>query len=104
MNLVNHIKRQREFSLSTFGPFNGATGVLDHLKKELVEVEENPEDLFEWIDVIILAIDGALRSGFTAEEIAQALFRKQVINENREWPDWRTVEPGKAIEHVRHGE
>jgi hypothetical protein len=30
-----------------------------------------------------------------------ALKAKQTKNENREWPDWRTAAPGKAIEHIR---
>jgi len=53
------------------------------------------------VDVILLALDGAWRSGHTPEEIAQAITDKQSRNEAREWPDWRTAEPGMAIEHVR---
>lgn len=30
-----------------------------------------------------------------------ALEAKQTKNEGRQWPDWRTAQPGKAIEHVR---
>jgi hypothetical protein len=51
--------------------------------------------------VIILAIDGAARAGFSPQDISDALDAKQTINENRKWPDWRTVDPDKAIEHIR---
>ncbi|MGH6882853.1 MAG: dATP/dGTP pyrophosphohydrolase domain-containing protein [Hypericibacter sp.] len=30
-----------------------------------------------------------------------AVVAKQAVNEQRSWPDWRTADPDKAIEHVR---
>ena len=53
------------------------------------------------MDVIILAMDGAWRSGNTPEQIIAAIVAKQAKNERRTWPDWRTAQLGKAIEHVR---
>lgn len=100
-DLVSHLHRQREFSERTFGPGPRAAGVVDHIRKELREIEAAPGDLTEWIDVVILALDGAWREGWTPEEIALALSAKQAKNEGRTWPDWRTVAPGQAIEHVR---
>jgi hypothetical protein len=100
-DLVAHIRRQIGFSLETFGPVRGTKSVIDHIRKELIEIEEDPTDVCEWIDVIILALDGAWRSGFTAREIVAALDAKQTKNELREWPDWRTADPDRAIEHVR---
>lgn len=50
---------------------------------------------------MILAFDGALRSGHSPRRIISALVAKQAKNESREWPDWRTAAPGKAIEHIR---
>ena len=35
MNLLEHLRRQREWSESTFGPGNRTQGVLDHIRKEL---------------------------------------------------------------------
>lgn len=32
------------------------------------------------------------------------LVAKQERNEARDWPDWRTVPEGQAIEHIRTGE
>ena len=100
---VEHIDRQITFSRNTFGPGERRAGVIDHLRKELVEIEEAGADdvLNEWVDVIILAFDGAWRSGATSHQIIAGIKAKQAKNEAREWPDWRTADPTKAIEHVR---
>lgn len=103
MDLIKHLHRQRDWSQRTFGPGDRTEGVLDHIRKELEEIEAEPGDLSEWIDVAILAFDGAWRSGYSPEQIVEALVAKQEKNESREWPDWRTAEPGKAIEHIRGG-
>lgn len=103
-DLIAHLYRQREFSFRTFGPGQRAKGVVEHIRKELLEIEAEPNALEEWIDVVILAFDGAARAGYTPEQIVTALFNKQVKNESRKWPDWRTVSPDKAIEHVRSSE
>lgn len=100
-DLVAHLTHQRDWSMHTFGPGERTAGVLDHISKELDEIEAKPDDLSEWVDVVLLALDGAWRAGFTPEEIAQAIASKQKRNESRKWPDWRTAELGKAIEHVR---
>jgi hypothetical protein len=96
-----HIEHQRQWSRETFGPGPRTAGVVDHIRKELVEVEENPLDLGEWVDVIILALDGAWRCGAEPHEIIAAVKDKQARNEAREWPDWRTAPEGQAIEHVK---
>lgn len=103
-DLVGHLYRQRAFSRGTFGPGDRTAGVIDHIRKELVEIEQETEPkarLGEWIDVVILALDGAWRSGASPEEIVAALDAKQERNERRDWPDWRTAPKDKAIEHVR---
>lgn len=104
VDLVGHIRRQQKFSEKTFGPFNQGPrllGVIDHITKELGEIRQDPKDLNEWIDIIILGIDGASRAGHSPEAIVEALVAKQTKNENRQWPDWRKADPTKAIEHVR---
>lgn len=107
-DLVQHLRRQAEFSLKTFGPGERVLGVCDHIRKELKEVEDDAkwghDTLGEWVDVIILALDGAWRSGHSPEQIADAIEAKQAKNERRKWPDWRTADPNKAIEHDRSGE
>lgn len=96
-----HIERQRAFSLRTFGPGPRTQGVTDHIAKELDEIREAPFDLDEWVDVIILALDGAWRAGGEPQQIIDAIKAKQAKNESRDWPDWRTADPDKAIEHDR---
>lgn len=100
-DLIAHLYRQRAWSERTFGPGSRAQGVVDHIRKELREVEADPGDLKEWIDVAILAFDGAWRCGAIPEMIVDALVAKQVKNEGRTWPDWHTMDPTKAIEHDR---
>lgn len=102
MDLIEHLERQSTWSRETFGPGHRSKGVVDHIRKELVEIEAEPLDLTEWVDVVILALDGAWRTGATPLEIAEAIEAKQSRNENREWPDWRSASEDQAIEHVRH--
>lgn len=100
-DLAQHLRRQAEFSARTFGPGARTAGVCDHIRKELLEVEADGGPLSEWVDVIILAFDGAWRCGATPEQIIDAIVAKQTRNELRRWPDWRTADPNKAIEHDR---
>lgn len=101
-DLDAHLKRQIQFSLKAFGPGPRSKGVVDHIRKELKEIEQEPFDLAEWIDVVMLGLDGAWCCGpHSPEEICAALAAKLSKNEKRDWPDWRTADPDKAIEHVR---
>lgn len=99
-DLVAHLYRQKAFSEKTFGPGPRTRGVLNHIKKEVAEVFNNPRDVTEWMDIVLLAFDGATRAGHTPEEIAAALEAKQTRNESRTWPDWRQASPDTAIEHL----
>jgi hypothetical protein len=99
-----HLARQAAWSEKTFGPGARTAGVCDHIRKELIEIESDPSDLKEWIDVVILALDGAWRCGGKPGEIIAQIVAKQTKNEGRNWPDWRTADPNKAIEHDRTGE
>lgn len=97
-----HLARQRRWSRETFGPGPRTKGVIDHIRKELSEIEAAPNDLGEWVDVVILALDGAWRAGHEPQQIIDAIKAKQARNEARVWPDWRTMSADQAIEHVRH--
>jgi len=100
-DLVSHLTRQRHFSLHTFGPGPRTEGICNHVRKELEEIARAPADLTEWIDVALLAFDGALRAGHAPATIASALAAKLAANQARTWPDWRSVAPGDPIEHIR---
>ena len=115
MDLKQHLIRQMAFSKATFGPGTRTNGVLDHIAKEIEEVREAGGSSDEWVDLVILSLDGLTRQlSFcnvgdrrikSAEDIAEMacgmIVGKQDRNENRTWPDWRTMSADKAIEHVR---
>lgn len=103
MNVIDaeHLQHQKDWSEKTFGPGNRTWGIIDHIKKELNEIAENPDDIYEWVDVIILAFDGAWRAGWEPQEIINAIKEKQLINEERQWPEWRTLSAHQAIVHIR---
>ncbi len=103
-DLVMHLHRQRAFSTHTFGPGPRTKGVVAHIRKELLEIESKPNDLEEWVDVVLLALDGAWRAGWLPDSIARAIEAKQTKNEGRAWPDWRTASPDAPIEHQRSAE
>lgn len=113
MDMHQHLLRQMAFSRATFGPGERRQGVCDHIRKELVEVEaeESPDAAAkEWVDVVILALDGLTRclraAGMSPDDAARTaclmIRAKQSRNEDRSWPDWRTSDPNKAIEHVKN--
>lgn len=116
MDLKQHLLRQMAFSHATFGPGRRTKGVIDHIRKELIEVEQSNGSAEEWIDVVILALEGLTRSlAFFTEDGArhpeyavnracELLLDKQRRNEARRWPDWRTMSADEAIEHDRSGD
>lgn len=95
---ADHIDRQRLWSSNTFGPGDRHEGVRDHILKEIDEAVSDPS---EWVDVIILALDGAWRAGMKPQDIIDGVIAKQTRNERRTWPDWRDQPQDKAIEHDR---
>ena len=115
MDLKHHLLRQMAFSHATFGPGQRTEGVIDHIKKELDEVLSAGKDdqTEEWVDVVILALDGLTRNvayftddqrtnpQIVIEVVCSAIIEKQCKNESRRWPDWRTTDPNKAIEHEK---
>ena len=100
-DLIGILHRQREFSAKTFGPGKRTKGIVEHIRKELVEVEGSNGSLDEWIDVLILALDATWRTGATPSEVVEALIEKSRRNETRKWSDWRKAPPDAAIEHLR---
>lgn len=86
MTPTTYIERHRVWSLNTFGNGRKTEGILKHIAKELEEIRTEPTNLEEWVDVMILALDGAWRVGYNAEEILNMLLYKQEINFDRTWP------------------
>lgn len=102
--LVAYLERQWSWSKETFGPALRTKGIVQHITKELREIEADPHDLAEWVDVIILAMDGFWRHGGKPSDLLPAMQAKQDRNFARTWPDWRTMGEDQAIEHDRSGE
>lgn len=100
-DLLPMLAAQRQWSKATFGPGTRLEGILAHITKELVEIRQDPHDVTEWLDVVILALDGAWRASYSPEEIVAALQAKYAKNRARTWPDWRTASEDSPIEHVR---
>lgn len=102
--LEAYLHRQWAWSKDTFGPALRTKGIVQHITKELREIEAKPHDLSEWVDVIILAMDGFWRHGGKPENLLPLMQAKQDKNFARNWPDWRSVSEDSAIEHDRSGE
>lgn len=90
-----------QWSRDTFGPGDRYQGVVAHIRKELDEVSADPADLEEWVDVALLAMDGAWRSaGANGAAFLAAMLAKDAKNRARTWPDWRTLNPDQVSEHI----
>lgn len=79
--------RLGEWSDSVFGDdryFNSGGSSL-HLQEEVKELHENPQDLLEYADCLMLIIDKARLEGFTMTDLALACERKLEINKIRKW-------------------
>ena len=98
-SLIPYIERQAEWSHRTFGPGLRTTGILNHIRKELLEIASDPSDLEEWIDVMILALDGYWRHGGHPLELMRRLQEKQNKNFARQWPPPQPEDV--AVEHIK---
>ncbi|TSD89160.1 DUF550 domain-containing protein [Mycobacterium sp. KBS0706] len=88
----------------TFGPRQTVAGVVDHIRRELIEVEANPADPMEPIDLLNLAVSLLRLAGATPDQICQLWRLKFGMLQARTWPDWRTADSDRAIEHDRSAE
>ena len=128
-NLVDLNKFQREFGEwadTVFGRSRGAVGPLNHLKKELVELEEaltalppfveqeegisgwqekenirRAHILEEYADCFLLLINSAYIQGIDMRTLMQAAAEKFEVCKNREWGP---VNDEGFAEHIREGE
>ncbi len=96
-DIGEYLKRQEEWSSRTFGHGTRTLGVTKHIEKEIAEIRAKPHDLFEWVDVIILAMDGYWRHGGSPESLMIALQAKQDKNFSRNWPT--PTSEDEAVEH-----
>jgi hypothetical protein len=87
MNIEEYCAEHKNWSQATFGPPTvfDVEKLVTHIGLELEEVRNHPSDVEEWVDIIILAIDGAWRTGHSPEAIQHALIKKQEKNKYRQW-------------------
>lgn len=86
ITMKKYLVDQMKWSRKNFGTSRRTKGIIEHIKKELIEVEENPTDLTEWIDVMILAFDGYWRHGGLPSDLMPHLIMKQRKNFKRVYP------------------
>lgn len=98
----DYLARQQAWSSEAFGPGKRTLGIVAHIRKELAEIEAEPDDLSEWIDVMILAIDGYWRHGGKPGMLMRDLRVKQRKNITRRWPAFQSED--QAVEHDRSAE
>ena len=106
MNLFSFLNRRARWSNETFGrtvnPAKMVSGILEHIRSEVKEIEIDPFDITETVDLILLAFELANRAGHTPHDLIKAIQAKQVINESRTWLPFveamraRHVEPHKG--------
>jgi len=89
-------EKQYKWSRETFGESTLESN-LDHLRDELDEIVENPNDIEEWADVMLLYMNASSFVGFTMDDIYKAVQKKYEKNVKRKWgkPDERGV-----VKHV----
>jgi hypothetical protein len=97
-SLTAIIERQRAFSLQAFGEGARTKGILEHISHEVEEVAAAPDDISEWVDLVLLSLDGAWRSGHSPAEIVAAITGKITTNAARTWP---SGSDDRAIFHER---
>ncbi len=98
---ADFLVRQSDWAERTFGPGPRTEELLKHIEKEIIEVRDSGGVAEEWVDIALLALNGAVRSGSSPFMVLCLLLAKQDLNEQRTWPDWCLAVPGEPQEHVR---
>ena len=96
-SLTAFMKDQEAWSRKTFGNGKRTEGTLKHIEKEIAEVRAKPDDLSEWIDIVILALDGYWRHG--GKDAIGDIIAKGKINRSRTY--LMPASDDEPSEHVR---
>lgn len=83
LDMEDLLQRQKRWSAATFGSGLRTVGNTAHIEKEIAEVRENPTSTEEWIDIVLLGIDGYWRAG--GRQIFKDLVKKQNRNMRRKY-------------------
>ena len=85
--LNKFVADRNKFSIQTFGTIEqrNHVGPLMHLKKEIEEVINAPNDRLEWADCFLLLLDAAFRNGYSMQDLIDFGIEKLEINKKRTW-------------------
>jgi hypothetical protein len=89
LNWDSYLLRHIEWGWLTFGTpeeGRGPRGPLDHALKEVAEIEASPKDIVEWIDAIILTIDGYFRAKGDPDVLKLNRIQYLATVEHQSWP------------------
>jgi ParB family chromosome partitioning protein len=91
------------WSRETFGCdlARGPIGPLRHLEKEAREAYENPTDMVEYADCLLLILDASRRAGLTPLRLVEIAAEKLKVVKRRVYPP---AAPDEPAEHDRTGE
>lgn len=96
-NFDEFMRWQESWSRKTFGDGKRVEGTLKHIEKEIAEVRAKSDDLSEWIDIVILALDGYWRNG--GKNAFKDIVAKGKINRSRTYP--MPTSEDEPSEHIR---
>lgn len=96
-NFTEFVRSKLKWSEETFGAGPRPQPTIAHIRKELIELEANPSDPMEWIDVALLAIDGYCRLTGTPECLLPDMKAKLAILRARKW----VLQADGSFEHDR---
>ncbi len=81
-----------------FGRDRKPEQILQHLKKEIEELIENPSSLEEYADIGILWLNAAKKAGYEVDDLYFAMISKMRINKARKWGK---ADENGVVEHLR---
>lgn len=96
--LFHSLGKHRDWTFDTAGPGLRTEGLLTHIAKESDEIRKDPTDRKEWIDIILLGMDGYYRTGGTHWTLIEDLIEKIEKILRRKWAK---VSGDQPMEHTR---
>lgn len=92
------------WSRKTFGADRefGPVGPLKHLIKEAEEALQNPSDLHELADCMLLVMDASLRAGHDLNTFIRAMIEKREILKQRDYPKVADGQPSFHTKEADH--
>ena len=107
LGIAEYMSHASVWSYQTFGPGPRTLGVVAHIRKDIAEIEDELEDLSEWADLVILALDGCWRAMINwddpsdgpgsrqwhdvEDDILDLLFCQTDERDTSNWPDFESI-------------